>query len=210
MKTVGGFRKTRVRGLERVNSPGIWWAPPTTWCDWHVSPPRPPPPETRRCGSPLLGRSSATRAAQVDRHAGARSGHHCQLQHAPADRAVDLFAIWPARQAAACSIARRGQRVHRRVQRTTRAASAVSTGRLCSDWTWSSIRSVRFGCRTARACSSACNCSRSKGARMVSSGGITDIVTGRRPIGDLSQLVADWRSKGGDKMRAEFEQALAG
>jgi putative aldouronate transport system substrate-binding protein len=45
---------------------------------------------------------------------------------------------------------------------------------------------------------------------MVSSGGITDIVTGRRPIGDLSQLVADWRSKGGDKMRAEFEQALAG
>lgn len=40
--------------------------------------------------------------------------------------------------------------------------------------------------------------------------GITDIVTGRRPIGDLNGLVGDWRSKGGDKMRAEFEQSLAG
>jgi putative aldouronate transport system substrate-binding protein len=39
--------------------------------------------------------------------------------------------------------------------------------------------------------------------------GITDVVTGRRPIGDLNGLVADWRTKGGDKMRAEFEQALA-
>jgi putative aldouronate transport system substrate-binding protein len=39
--------------------------------------------------------------------------------------------------------------------------------------------------------------------------GITDIVTGRRPIGDLNQLVSDWRTKGGDKMRAEFEQSLA-
>jgi putative aldouronate transport system substrate-binding protein len=39
--------------------------------------------------------------------------------------------------------------------------------------------------------------------------GITDIVTGRRPIGDLDGLVSDWRTKGGDKMRAEFEQSLA-
>jgi putative aldouronate transport system substrate-binding protein len=40
-------------------------------------------------------------------------------------------------------------------------------------------------------------------------GGVTDVVTGRRPIADLDALVAAWRTKGGDKMRAEFEQALA-
>jgi putative aldouronate transport system substrate-binding protein len=39
--------------------------------------------------------------------------------------------------------------------------------------------------------------------------GVTDIVTARRPITDLKSIVADWRSKGGDKMRAEFEQSLA-
>jgi putative aldouronate transport system substrate-binding protein len=38
--------------------------------------------------------------------------------------------------------------------------------------------------------------------------GISDIVAGRRPIGDLEAVVANWRSKGGDKIRAEFEQAL--
>jgi putative aldouronate transport system substrate-binding protein len=39
--------------------------------------------------------------------------------------------------------------------------------------------------------------------------GITDIVTGRRNIGELNTLVSDWRTKGGDKMRSEFEQSLS-
>jgi putative aldouronate transport system substrate-binding protein len=39
--------------------------------------------------------------------------------------------------------------------------------------------------------------------------GVTDIITGRRPIGDLPTLVADWRTRGGDKIRSEFEQSLA-
>jgi putative aldouronate transport system substrate-binding protein len=38
---------------------------------------------------------------------------------------------------------------------------------------------------------------------------ITDIVVGRRPMSDFDQVVKDWRDKGGDKMRAEYEQALA-
>ena len=39
--------------------------------------------------------------------------------------------------------------------------------------------------------------------------GITDIVTGRRNIGELNTLVGDWRTKGGDKIRSEFEQSLS-
>ena len=39
--------------------------------------------------------------------------------------------------------------------------------------------------------------------------GISDIVQGRRPISDLDQVVADWRSRGGDKIRGEFQDALA-
>lgn len=38
--------------------------------------------------------------------------------------------------------------------------------------------------------------------------GLTDIVAGRRPFGDFDQLVRDWRSAGGDQIRAEYEQAL--
>jgi putative aldouronate transport system substrate-binding protein len=38
--------------------------------------------------------------------------------------------------------------------------------------------------------------------------GISDIVQGRRPIADLDSLVADWRTQGGEKMRAEFQKAL--
>jgi putative aldouronate transport system substrate-binding protein len=38
--------------------------------------------------------------------------------------------------------------------------------------------------------------------------GVTDIVAGRRPLTDLDQLAADWRT-GGDTIRAEYEQALA-
>jgi putative aldouronate transport system substrate-binding protein len=38
--------------------------------------------------------------------------------------------------------------------------------------------------------------------------GVSQIVQGRRPIGDLTSLVGDWRTKAGDKMRTEFQQAL--
>jgi putative aldouronate transport system substrate-binding protein len=39
--------------------------------------------------------------------------------------------------------------------------------------------------------------------------GVSDIIQGRRPIGDLDRLVADWRTKVGDKMRGEFTDAIA-
>jgi putative aldouronate transport system substrate-binding protein len=39
--------------------------------------------------------------------------------------------------------------------------------------------------------------------------GITDIVAGRRPIGDFDQLVKDWQSSGGDTIRQEFMDALS-
>ena len=39
--------------------------------------------------------------------------------------------------------------------------------------------------------------------------GITDIVTGRRPMSDLESLVRDWKAAGGDAARAEYEQAYA-
>jgi putative aldouronate transport system substrate-binding protein len=38
--------------------------------------------------------------------------------------------------------------------------------------------------------------------------GISDIVQGRQPIATLDGLVAEWRTRAGDKMRAEYEQAL--
>jgi putative aldouronate transport system substrate-binding protein len=39
--------------------------------------------------------------------------------------------------------------------------------------------------------------------------GITDIVAGRRPLGDYDQLVAEWQRNGGDQMRAEFLESMA-
>jgi putative aldouronate transport system substrate-binding protein len=39
--------------------------------------------------------------------------------------------------------------------------------------------------------------------------GISEIVQGRRPVSDLDQVIADWRTKGGDKIRGEFQDALA-
>jgi putative aldouronate transport system substrate-binding protein len=38
---------------------------------------------------------------------------------------------------------------------------------------------------------------------------INDIVRGRRPVADLSQIVKEWRSAGGDEGRAFFEKVLA-
>ncbi len=40
--------------------------------------------------------------------------------------------------------------------------------------------------------------------------GITDIIAGRRPLTDYDQLVGDWRSGGGEAIRAEYQKALAG
>jgi putative aldouronate transport system substrate-binding protein len=39
--------------------------------------------------------------------------------------------------------------------------------------------------------------------------GVSDIIQGRRPISDLDGLVADWRNKVGDKVRGEFQDAIA-
>ena len=39
--------------------------------------------------------------------------------------------------------------------------------------------------------------------------GVIDIVLNRRPYSDLPGLVQEWRSKGGDRIRAEYEQAYA-
>jgi putative aldouronate transport system substrate-binding protein len=39
--------------------------------------------------------------------------------------------------------------------------------------------------------------------------GLADMVTGRAPLGNLAQLIEDWRSGGGDQIRAEFQQAYA-
>jgi putative aldouronate transport system substrate-binding protein len=38
--------------------------------------------------------------------------------------------------------------------------------------------------------------------------GVSEIIRGLRPVGDLDQLVKDWQSAGGDKLRAEYQQAL--
>jgi putative aldouronate transport system substrate-binding protein len=38
--------------------------------------------------------------------------------------------------------------------------------------------------------------------------GVSDIVQGRRPLSDLDGLVAEWRTQAGDKIRAEFQEAL--
>ena len=39
--------------------------------------------------------------------------------------------------------------------------------------------------------------------------GVGEVVLGRSPVGSLDQLIADWKSQGGDQMRTEFEQAIA-
>jgi putative aldouronate transport system substrate-binding protein len=39
--------------------------------------------------------------------------------------------------------------------------------------------------------------------------GVADIIQGRRPIGEIDSLVSEWRQKVGDKMRGEFQDALA-
>ena len=39
--------------------------------------------------------------------------------------------------------------------------------------------------------------------------GVSDIVVGRSPLSELDNLVQAWRSNGGEKSRAEYQEALA-
>ena len=39
--------------------------------------------------------------------------------------------------------------------------------------------------------------------------GVSDIIQARRPMSDLDSLVGDWRNSVGDKMRGEFQDAIA-
>jgi putative aldouronate transport system substrate-binding protein len=39
--------------------------------------------------------------------------------------------------------------------------------------------------------------------------GITDVLAGRRPLGDFDQIVKDWQNNGGNQMRTELQQAIA-
>ncbi|HEV7665003.1 MAG TPA: hypothetical protein VGQ62_15845 [Chloroflexota bacterium] len=39
--------------------------------------------------------------------------------------------------------------------------------------------------------------------------GVSDIIQGRRPVSDVDTLVSEWRTKAGDKMRGEFQDAIA-
>jgi putative aldouronate transport system substrate-binding protein len=39
--------------------------------------------------------------------------------------------------------------------------------------------------------------------------GVSDIVQGRRALSELDQVIAEWRTKGGDKIRAELQDALS-
>jgi putative aldouronate transport system substrate-binding protein len=39
--------------------------------------------------------------------------------------------------------------------------------------------------------------------------GMIEIITGRRPIDDWGQVVADWQTNGGNRMRGELQQAMA-
>ena len=38
---------------------------------------------------------------------------------------------------------------------------------------------------------------------------VVDVIAGRRPIGDLDQIVKDWVNSGGNQIRSEYEQGLA-
>jgi putative aldouronate transport system substrate-binding protein len=50
--------------------------------------------------------------------------------------------------------------------------------------------------------------SKGAGLRTTFNDSLAEIVFGKRPVSDLDNLVKDWRSNGGDKTRAEYEQAL--
>jgi len=39
--------------------------------------------------------------------------------------------------------------------------------------------------------------------------GANDVIFGRSPVSAWDQVIANWRSQGGEQMRQEFQQALA-
>jgi putative aldouronate transport system substrate-binding protein len=49
-----------------------------------------------------------------------------------------------------------------------------------------------------------------KGPELVQFGfdSITPIVTGRQPLSALDDIIKEWKSRGGDQIRQEFEQSL--
>jgi putative aldouronate transport system substrate-binding protein len=52
----------------------------------------------------------------------------------------------------------------------------------------------------------------SKGAPLAQAltDGITDVLAGRRPLADFDQVVKDWQNNGGNAIRTELQQAMAG
>jgi putative aldouronate transport system substrate-binding protein len=56
---------------------------------------------------------------------------------------------------------------------------------------------------------SATNFSKGFNLTQVMQDGITDIVVGRRPMGDYDQLVKEWQSGGGEQIRSEYTESIA-
>src|SRR5690348_15965736 len=56
---------------------------------------------------------------------------------------------------------------------------------------------------------SATNGKQGPSLRQMVNDGIAGIITGRQPMSDWEPLVADWRSKGGDQIRDEYQKGLA-
>jgi len=40
--------------------------------------------------------------------------------------------------------------------------------------------------------------------------GITDVLAGRRPLSEFDQVVKDWQNNGGNAIRTELQQSIAG
>jgi putative aldouronate transport system substrate-binding protein len=56
---------------------------------------------------------------------------------------------------------------------------------------------------------SAANTSKSALLNTTFYSGVSEIVTGTRPLTDLNTLVREWRETGGSQMKTEFEAAIA-
>jgi putative aldouronate transport system substrate-binding protein len=39
---------------------------------------------------------------------------------------------------------------------------------------------------------------------------VSGIAAGRKPLSELDALVKDWKARGGDQIRGEYEKAIAG
>ena len=52
-------------------------------------------------------------------------------------------------------------------------------------------------------------CQQGHGADQMVYNQIGEVVLGRAPVSSIDQLISDWKSQGGDQIRAEFEQAIA-